>query len=109
RHRPQSFRLRCTETILKPMAAQFNTAVASIRDARRTKPTAPTASALFLFLLAIDGGLHDGCRARIFPSHLAKGGAGSLLLLQRRKRLSEPQHRIGRLGRLVILGRHGEE
>src|SRR5581483_9058 len=40
---------------------------------------------------------------------LAKGGAGSLLLLQRRKRLSEPQHRIGRLGRLVILGRHGEE
>jgi hypothetical protein len=43
-------------------------------------------SALDPFLLAIDGRFDAAGSARIFPHHLAKRGAGGLLLFQRRQR-----------------------
>src|SRR5579859_124235 len=66
-------------------------------------------SALDPLLLAVDGGFDAGGGARIFAHDLAEGGAGGLLLLQCGERLSEPQERIGRLRRLVVLAGDIEE
>src|SRR5450756_2258755 len=67
------------------------------------------ASALDALLLAVDGRFDAAGGTRIFPRHLAEGGAGGLLLLERRQRLSEPQQRVGGLARFVEFGGHPEE
>src|SRR5262245_65808776 len=48
-------------------------------------------------LLTVHGGLHTGGGARIFSRHLAEGGAGGFLFLQRGQRLAEAEQRVGRL------------
>src|SRR5687767_14610298 len=67
------------------------------------------ALALDPLLLAVHGGFDAARGARIFPRHLAQRRTGRFLFLQSRQRLSEPQQRVGRLGRLVELGGDREE
>src|SRR5512140_1382835 len=82
-------------------------------DPVRSSPAASlrriTRSALDPFLLAIDGGFDAAGGARIFPQYLAEGGAGGLLLLQRRQRLSEPQQRVRGFRRFIEFGGHPEK
>ena len=67
------------------------------------------ALALNPLLLAVDGRFDAARGARIFPRHLAERGAGGLLLLQRRQRLSEPQQGIRGFRRFVEFGGHREK
>src|SRR5665213_1787915 len=62
--------------------------------------------ALNPLLLAVHGRLDAARGTRIFPRHLAKGGAGGLLLLQGRQRLSQPQQGFRSLRRFVEFGRY---
>src|ERR1700676_621797 len=65
--------------------------------------------ALNPLLLTVHGRFDAARGARIFPRHLAKRSAGSLLLLQGRQRLSEPQQGIRRLRRFVEFGGYREK
>src|SRR5205085_4155087 len=65
--------------------------------------------ALNPLLLTVDRGFHAGGGFRILPRDLAERGTGGFLLLQRGQRLPEPQERIGRFSRFVILRRHAEK
>src|SRR5688572_1470076 len=63
-----------------------------------------TALAAVALLLAVDALLHAARRARIFAGDLAERRAGGFLLPQRSQRLAEPQQRIRRARRGVVLG-----
>src|SRR6202034_3670544 len=52
---------------------------------------------------------HVSRSARIFAQHLAKRGTGRFLLAQSGERLAEPQKRLGRASRGLILGGNGEK
>src|SRR5215217_6515453 len=60
-------------------------------------------------LFPLRGLLHVGRRLRIFAGNLAQGRARGLLLVQRGKRLAEPQQRVRRLAGRLVLGRHGQK
>src|ERR1700761_3850926 len=66
-------------------------------------------SALDPLLLAIDSRFDAVGGARIFPRHLAEGGAGGFFFLKRRQRLAEPQQRVRRLGRFVVFAGHRQK
>src|SRR5207245_11438483 len=77
-------------------------------DERASRPVTDCL-ALNPLLLTVHRGLHAGGCARIFSNHLAEGGAGGFLFLQRRQRLAEAKQRVGRLAGLVVFGGHAEE
>src|ERR1700704_1862088 len=60
-------------------------------------------------LLTVHGRFNAARGARIFPCHLAERGTGGLLLLQGRKRLSEPQQGVRSFRRFIEFGGHAKE
>src|SRR5580693_5366488 len=79
------------------------------RNSAFASPSATAASAVGTLLFPIDALLHAHRGARVFAQYLAQRGAGGFLLAERRERHAEPQQRIGRPRRGVILRRYGEE
>src|SRR6266508_2261923 len=66
-------------------------------------------SAAGTLLFPLDALLHGRRQAGILAPDLDEGGAGGLLLLERRERLAEPQQGVGRLAGFLELGRDVEE
>src|SRR5262245_54821032 len=71
--------------------------------------TGAASSAADTLLFSLDPLPHRGRRARKFAHDFSERRAGRLLLAERRKRLSEAQKRIGRLGGGFVFGRDVEE
>src|SRR5262245_52396615 len=70
---------------------------------------AAAGSAADTLLFPLDALLHIGRGAGIFAADFDEGGAGRILLLERRQRLSEPHERVGRLAGFLELGRDRKE
>src|SRR5690349_1034719 len=67
------------------------------------------ASAMRTLLFLRDTAFHAGCGLRVLAADFGERGAGGLLLVQRGKRLTETQQRIGRLAGTLELSRHAQE
>src|SRR5690242_16228075 len=67
------------------------------------------ASAVRTLLFLRDPALHAGGGAWKFAPNLGKRGAGCLILVHRRERLSKAQERVRRLARLLVPGRNVQE
>src|SRR5262249_11778826 len=71
--------------------------------------TGRCSSAVDTLLFPLDALAHVGGGARKFAADFGECRAGHFLLTQRRKRLAEAEHGVGRLGVGRVLGRHLQE